>query len=148
MKYLITSTFAILMSLGMAASATCEFDIVVQDNMLFSTNQIEAESSCESITVNIQHVGSMPRAAMGHNWVLVETKDMEAIANDGMAAGLDNDYIKPDDSRVIAHTKIVGGGESDSISFSPSGMSPDGDYSFFCSFPGHWYAMKGSFLLN
>ncbi|WP_462330072.1 plastocyanin/azurin family copper-binding protein [Thiohalocapsa halophila] len=67
---------------------------------------------------------------------------------DGMSAGLENDYIKPGDERVIAHTKVVGSGESDSISFSPDALEAGGDYTFFCSFPGHWSVMQGKLIVN
>ena len=50
---------------------------------------------------------------MGHNWVLTKTADMAGVASDGATASVANDHIKPGDARVIAHTKIVGGGESD-----------------------------------
>jgi len=37
-----------------------------------------------------------------------------------MSAGIENDYVKPDDSRVYAHTKVVGGGESTTIEITHS----------------------------
>ncbi|MGP1667228.1 MAG: plastocyanin/azurin family copper-binding protein, partial [Rhodanobacter sp.] len=53
-------------------------------------------------------------------------------------------YVKPDDARVIAHTSLIGGGESTSMSFAVSKIQGDGPYEFFCSFPGHSALMKGS----
>ena len=50
---------------------------------------------------------------MGHDWVLVNADDLAAVANDGLSAGRPATTSKPDDERVIAHTKIVGGGEID-----------------------------------
>ena len=60
-----------------------------------------------------------------------------------MSAGLPNNYVPKDDKRIIAHTKVVGGGESTSITFPTSSLKKGGDYTFFCSFPGHWSVMKG-----
>lgn len=37
------------------------------------------------------------RNAMGHNWVLSSESDAQAVYQDGMKAGLKNEYIKPDD---------------------------------------------------
>ena len=81
---------------------------------------------------------------MGHNWVLTKTADMQGAVNDGMAAGLPSDYVKKDDARVIAHTKVIGGGESDSVTFDVSKLAAGQDYTYFCSFPGHFAMMKGT----
>ena len=82
---------------------------------------------------------------MGHNVVITKTADLQPVATEGMSAGLANNYVKPGDQRVLAHTKIVGGGESTEVTFSTANMKAGGDYSFFCSFPGHWAIMKGKF---
>jgi azurin len=47
---------------------------------------------------------------------------------------------------VIAHTKVVGGGESTSVKFPVSKLTKGGDYTFFCSFPGHYGLMKGKLI--
>ena len=81
---------------------------------------------------------------MGHNVVVAQGSDREAIATDGMAAGIDGNYVKADDARVIAHTKLVGGGGTSSVTFPVSRIQGAGPYEFFCSFPGHWAVMKGT----
>jgi azurin len=135
-------------SASVSAQAACDFDVRVNDTMLFQIDEMVADSSCEAITVTIHHEGKLPKSVMGHNWTLAKTEDLQGIAMDGMNAGLDNNHIKPGDERVIVHTKIVGSGESDTIRFSPSQMTPGGDYSFFCSYPGHWSVMRGTFVLE
>lgn len=82
---------------------------------------------------------------MGHNVVITDTANIQAVGTEGMSAGLDNQYVKPNDDRVYAYTDIIGGGESTTITFSTAKMTAGGDYSFFCSFPGHWAIMKGKF---
>jgi azurin len=77
--------------------------------------------------------------------VLTKTADMVGVATDGASASVANDHIKPGDSRVIAHTKIVGGGQSTTITFPTSSLKKGEAYSFFCSFPGHYAIMKGPF---
>ena len=69
--------------------------------------------------------------------------DVAAIASDGMAAGVDAQYVKPDDARVIAHTDMIGGGETTSVTFDVAKISSGGPFQFFCSFPGHSAIMKG-----
>ena len=73
---------------------------------------------------------------------------MQSVATAGMSTGLDNDYMPADMSKVIAHTEIIGGGESTSVTFDVSELSKDVNYSFFCSFPGHWGVMKGQFIIE
>jgi azurin len=82
---------------------------------------------------------------MGHNWVLVNTPDLSSVANAGMGAGLANNYVAADDKKVLAHTKIVGGGQSDSVTFSTANLKAGGDYSYLCTFPGHNALMRGKF---
>jgi azurin len=116
--------------------------------MAFQIKRMVADASCETIEVTLSHAGQLPKATMGHNWVLTRTADYQAVAMEGMNAGLANDYLVPGDERVIAHTKIVGGGESDTISFSPAELEVGEDYRFFCSFPGHWSVMYGDFVVQ
>jgi azurin len=70
---------------------------------------------------------------------------MAGVVNDGMGAGFADDHIKKGDARVIAHTKIVGGGQSTSVKFATSLLKKGEAYSFFCTFPGHSALMKGAF---
>lgn len=138
---------AAVMSLGMGSvfAANCTATIEANDAMKFNLGEIVADKSCKKFTVNLKHVGKLPKSAMGHNWVLVKTADLQAVATDGAAAGADKNYLKSGDTRVIASTKVVGGGESTSVVVDLSKLTAGGDYSFFCSFPGHWTLMKGKF---
>jgi azurin len=81
---------------------------------------------------------------MGHNWTLAKTADVTGVANDGLSAGLAADYIKAGDARVIAHTKIVGGGQSASVTFPTSKLKAGESYTYICTFPGHSALMKGT----
>ncbi len=146
MKTLITLLLVLMLSA--TAHADCELTIDSNDAMQFDTTAMSAPASCTSITVTLTHSGTMAANVMGHNWVLVKTSEMQAVLNDGWPAGLDNDYVKPGDDRVLAMTKVIGGGETTSVTFETAGMSSDGDYTFVCTFPGHFAVMKGSFKLT
>ncbi len=137
--------FPLLLANG--AFAACEFDVEVGDSLQFSVSEIEVEASCESVTINLKHTGQLPAAAMGHNWVLTTDADFQDVATAGMGVGLEGNYVPSGDDRVIAATKIIGGGESTSISFPTGDLDAAGSYTFFCSFPGHWSIMKGSFRI-
>ncbi|MOA66788.1 Azurin [compost metagenome] len=65
-----------------------------------------------------------------------------------MSAGIDKDYLKDGDARVIAHTKVIGAGENDSVTFDVSKLAAGEKYGFFCSFPGHISMMKGTVTLK
>lgn len=128
---------------GSAAAADCETTVEANDAMQYNTSEITVDQSCQEFTVHLKHVGKLPVASMGHNWVLSKTADVEAVSKDAIAAGAGDGYLKADDSRVIAHTKLLGGGEEDSVTFVTSKLKSGEDYEFFCSFPGHHALMKG-----
>ena len=65
-----------------------------------------------------------------------------------MGAGFEHGYLPAGDARVIAATKVIGGGESVTITLEMSKLAPGGDYSFFCSYPGHSPMMHGRFQVN
>ena len=133
--------------LANGAFAACEFDVEVGDSLQFSVSEIEVDASCESVTINLAHTGQLPAAAMGHNWVLTTDADFQEVATAGMGVGLEGNYVPSGDDRVIAATKIIGGGEATSVSFSIDALDAADSYTFFCSFPGHWSIMKGSFRI-
>lgn len=127
-----------------ASSGSCEVTIEGNDRMQFNVDSIKVPASCSQFTINLAHVGQLPVAAMGHNVVVVETADFAGVAADGLTAGAEADYVPANDGRVIAHTEMIGGGERTSVTLSTSGLEEGGDYTFFCSFPGHSALMRGS----
>lgn len=141
-----TAALLALSSMSVFA-AECEIDITSTDQMTFETDTIEISRSCDTFTVNLEHSGNLPINSMGHNWVLAKESDVSDIAADGIAAGLDNGYLSPEDDRVIAHTDLIGGGESSSTTFDVADLEEGEDYTFFCSFPGHSMMMRGSVTL-
>ena len=128
-----------------SADKVCKLEISGNDAMQYDKKEISVAADCTDVEVTLKHVGKLPAQAMGHNFVLSKTADMAGIAGDGAGAGFANDHIKPGDARVIARTKIVGGGQSATVTFSTSKLKAGEAYSFFCSFPGHWSIMKGAF---
>ncbi|AZF51052.1 Azurin [Pseudomonas sp. R4-34-07] len=133
---------------GQLLAAECKVTVDSTDQMSFNTKAIEIDKSCKQFTVELTHSGSLPKNVMGHNWVLTTEANMQTVATDGMAAGIDKDYLKAGDDRIIAHTKIIGAGEKDSVTFDVSKLKADEKYSFFCSFPGHISMMKGAVVLK
>lgn len=143
----------VLLALAMTAvaapvlAADCAVEIEGNDAMQFNKPTISVPASCKQFTVKLKHVGKLPKTAMGHNWVLTKAADMQGALTDGIAAGAAKNFVKDGDARVIAHTKLVGGGESDAVSFPVASLKAGESYAYFCSFPGHAALMKGTLTL-
>ena len=148
-KLIFPALFAILScSTGLALADECSTTINATDAMQFDKTAIVVGKACKKYTVNLAHTGKSAKTVMGHNWVLSKTEDAQPIATDGISAGIDNNYLKAGDTRIIASTKVIGGGETTSVSFPVDKLSKTGSYTFFCSFPGHIAIMKGTLKLE
>lgn len=131
-----------------AWSAECELAIEGNDAMRYNVESIVVPKSCSQYTVTLKNVGKMAKNVMGHNFVLAKSGDMAGINADGTKAGLAVDYLKPGDARVIAHGKVVGPGESTTVSIPVAKLKAGEAYTYFCSFPGHSALMKGTLKLG
>ena len=148
MKLARTLTIASLLAISggaFGADKVCKVEITGTDSMQFDKKEISVAADCTSVELTLKHSGKLPAQAMGHNWVLSKTADMQGVVNDGMGAPLASQHIKAGDTRVIAHTKIIGGGQSDVVTIPTSALKKGEAYSFFCTFPGHSALMKGAF---
>lgn len=131
-----------------AVVTKCATTIDANDAMQYNVGSITVPASCTALKITLTHTGTMPVAAMGHDVVIAKASDMQAIAADGATAGLAANYLKPGDARVVAHSKLVGGGETTSVSVPVNKIKDDGPYAFFCSFPGHVAAMNGTIAVE
>ena len=127
------------------AAGNCATTVEANDAMQFNTKEIQSKQTCKEFTITLKHTGTQPKASMGHNIVIGKTEDMDGIFKDGVGAA-DTDYVKPDDARVVAHTKLIGGGEESSLTLDPAKLA-DGEYKFACTFPGHGALMNGKVTL-
>ncbi|MEJ0038561.1 MAG: azurin [Gammaproteobacteria bacterium] len=139
---------AFLFAAPASAADNCKAEITGNDLMQYDKKELKFDASCTTIEITLKHIGKLAKEAMGHNFVLVATPDAMAVANDGLGAGVAANYIKAGDKRVIAHTKVLGGGESDTIKIPASALKKGGDYSYECTFPGHSALMKGKFIFG
>ena len=113
------------------------------DMMKFDQNELIVFEGQE-ITLTLNHTGKMSKEIMGHNFVLLKKEtDLNDFAQRAMLAR-ENEYI-PDGDETIAYTKMIGGGESDTITFT----APEkGSYTYICTFPGHYGLMKGVLIVS
>jgi azurin len=138
-------TGLLLLAGAVAYANPCKIAIESNDLMQFSANEITVAASCTEVEVTLRHSGKLPAKVMGHDWVLARDSDVSAIVNAGLAAGAVRGYLPENDQRIIAATKVVGGGESTTVRFSTAGLVQGTRYAFFCTSPGHFAMMRGRF---
>lgn len=98
----------------------------------------------QKITLDFKNIGTQPAAAMSHNVVILQQgTDVQKFGEAAVPAAATAhipDSMKDD---VIAHTKLLGPGESDQITFT---LPDAGVYDFICTFPGHFGTMHGKIV--
>jgi azurin len=141
---------ALILLLGAQAALAdpCKISIEANDMMQFNVRQIVVPATCPEAELTLRHSGKMTAKIMGHDWVLAKDSDVSAIVNGGLAAGISHGFLPENDKRIIAATKLVGGGESDTIRFSTGALQPAVHYTFFCTSPGHSTVMRGTFVFG
>jgi azurin len=117
-------------------------EITGDDFMKFNVMSFEVKPG-QKVTVRLKNIGELPKEATAHNWVLLAK---EAYAPRFIKAGSsrpEKDYIAfEQEFYVLAKTKMLGPGESDSVTF--IAPSAPGAYEYVCTFPEHYSnGMKG-----
>ena len=130
------------------AAPNCVVKLKGNDAMQYDLKTATVSASCPKITIELMHTGKMAAQVMGHNVVVSQTADMAAITAAGMKAGAAAGYVPKGDAKMIAATPMIGGGASTKTSFAGSKLKAGGDYSFYCSFPGHSALMKGKLVVT
>lgn len=121
-------------------------EITANDQMKFSVTSIEAKAG-EELKIVFTNVGTLPKEAMGHNWVLLTADaDPAAFAAAAMTAK-DSDYVPASlASKVIAKTELLGPRKTSEVVFK---APAPGTYTFICSFPAHFMVgMKGTLTVK
>jgi azurin len=129
------------------AAGPRSIELTAGDNMKFNLASIEAKSG-EDLKVTLTNIGTLPKEAMGHNWILLKKGSDAAAFSAAAMTAKDTDYI-PDalKDQVIAHTQTLGPRKSDEVSF--KAPTEPGEYPFLCSFPAHYGAgMKGVLVVK
>lgn len=122
-------------------------DVVIEadDNMRFNTKKIVVKGG-QKVKLTLKHTGKMAKEVMGHNIVILKKGTKLSEFGSKANAAKDTDYIPADmKDAIVAHTKMIGGGEEVTIEFD----APEaGEYDFLCSFPAHFALMKGKFIVK
>ncbi|MFI5306089.1 MAG: plastocyanin/azurin family copper-binding protein [Polyangiales bacterium] len=112
------------------------------DLMRYSATRIELKAG-DKLKLELKNAGALPKEVMGHDFVLLKPgSDVTAFAAKAMGAKT-TDYIPADAAEMLAHTKLLGPGESDTIEVTLPGP---GTYPYLCTFPGHVGLMNGQLV--
>jgi len=123
---------------------TVHITLIANDKMQYNKSEINVYAG-QTIVFTLTHKGSAPVKTMGHNFTLL--KKGTSVPRFAMKANKfsQHHYIPKNTKSVIVHTKLLGGGESDTITFE----APEkGTYDYICTFPGHYPTMNGKFIVH
>ncbi|WP_028296794.1 plastocyanin/azurin family copper-binding protein [Olivibacter sitiensis] len=113
------------------------------DNMQFDKTLFAVKAG-EKIKLTLKNVGELPKESMGHNVVVLKPGTDVASFGGAAVQAAATEYIpEAQAGNVIAHTKLLGPGESDEIEIT---LPSKGTYEFICSFPGHFGSMRGKIV--
>ena len=138
-KFLI---LAALFAAPLANAAEVKLELTGNDAMQYSAKTLEVTSG-DKVTLVFKHIGKLPAAAMGHNVVILKPGTVIPTFAQKAVTAKDAGYVPQDaesKAAIVAHTKLLGGGESETITFT---AGEAGAYPYLCSFPGHFAIMQG-----
>ena len=108
--------------------------ISCDDRMKYDLKAFEAKPG-QKIVVTVANKGTTPKASMGHNCVVLDRNVNVQNFLDAASTAAATDYVPKDFKGVLAHSKLLGPGESDTVAFNAPYIP--GEYTYLCSFPGH-----------
>ena len=125
-----------------ASAQDAKIEITGNDQMQYNIKAFEVTEG-QKVVLSFKHIGQLPAIAMGHNVIILKAGTAVPAFATKCAPAKDTGYIPQDEEskkEMVAHTKMLGGGESDEITFTAPAA---GEYPFICSFPGHFAIMQG-----
>jgi azurin len=129
---------------SMSADGVVHIEIRSDDSMKFDVKKIVVKAG-QKVKLTLTHSGRLDKRIMGHNVVILNKGTRLSSFASKAAASRDNDFIPAETTEVIAHTKMIGGGETTTVEFT----APEaGIYDYICSFPAHYALMKGKFVVE
>jgi azurin len=122
---------------------TDSVQLKANENMRFDKELFRVRAG-KKISLILKNTSAKSAASMTHNVVIlkngVDIADFADVAHNAKT----EQYVPSSlDSLIIAHTRLVGGGDSDRVEFI---IPKPGVYDYICSFPGHWGTMQGKIV--
>jgi azurin len=142
---------ALLISLAGCARAPevppKEVTVQADDKMKFDLTAIDV-SPGQKVVVTFKNIGTTPKFSMGHNFVVLDKtineQNIQSKFLDPAAQEAAHDYVPPGNKDVLAHSKLLGPGETEVVTFNAPYVP--GQYLYVCSFPGHYTQGTKGFL--
>jgi len=113
-------------------------EVQADDKMKFDVTAFEARRG-QKIAITLKNTGTTPKLSMGHNLVVLDRGVTEQNVTkflDTASTEASRDYVPAGAKEVLAHTKLLGPGETDTVTFNAPQIA--GAYLYVCSFPGHY----------
>lgn len=147
MKRILIALISATAMFQQASAQDAKIEITGNDQMQYNIKAFDVTEG-QNVVLSFKHIGQLPAVAMGHNVVILESGTAVPAFATKCAPAKDTGYIPQDEEskkEMIAHTKLLGGGESDEITFTAPAA---GEYPFICTFPGHFAIMQGVMTVN
>jgi len=126
-----------------SVQVTDHIELSGDDGMKYDKTLFKVKAG-QTVTLDFKYVGKQPAAAMSHNVVILQQgTDVQAFGEAAIPAAATEHIPASMKTDVIAHTKLLGPGESDKITFT---LPDAGVYDFICTFPGHFGSMHGKIV--
>jgi len=109
--------------------------------MAFEPNIINVTAGGE---IKLKLINEGTDEMMIHNIVFTQKGKADEIGVKAIRAGEKKQFI-PDDSAVIAASKLVGPLDSTVVQFK---IPKPGNYPFICTYPGHYLKMRGRLIVK
>lgn len=116
-----------------------QVQVQADDKMRYDVTAFEV-SPGQKVSITIKNVGTTPKFSMGHNLVVLDKQiteqNIQAKFLDPASQEASHDYVPPNDKNVLAHSKLLGPNETETVTFTAPYVP--GQYLYVCSFPGHY----------
>lgn len=127
-----------------ALADAVEVEVDAVEGLRFEPVRFEAEPGAAlRIRVANRDVTDLP-----HNFVIGKPGSLKKLVADALAmgeAGAGRGFV-PDVPEILAATKLLAGGQSETVEFSVP--EEPGIYPYVCTFPGHGYVMYGALYVG
>ena len=126
---------------NMAFSDTIKLQ--ANENMRFDKDLFRVRAG-KKLRLIFKNTGAQSPTSMAHNVVILKTGvDIADFADLARGAAKDQYIPAGVESLIIAHTKLISGGQTDEVEFT---IHQPGVYDFICSYPAHWANMQGKIV--
>lgn len=126
------------------AANSCAITVENTDAVSHIAKTIAVSKTCKEFAITLKNTG---KHVKGNSLVITKASDQAGVLKTASRAGEFSQYVKAKDQRVIAFTKVINSGESATTVFSVSKLNSQDAYVFFCSYPSHALAIKGTVKL-